>query len=195
MKHCCYIVLLIALIGSLSSCKTDYANLPTYASNRQLQAVIETPAGSARKRQYDPVTKEFVADKEAGQDRIIGFLPLPGNFGFIPSTQTNSKGKGLEILVIGESVETGTVMEVIPIALLQLETAGNLDHKIIAIPARPSEQLITANSFAEFNSRHPAALEILQKWFTSYNPTARSRFVGWRDEQFADQEIQRWMKL
>ncbi len=195
MKPSSCLLFLTVFLASLTGCKTDYANLPTYAPNRQLQAVIETPAGSAHKLQYDQATKEFIADEEAGQARVIGFLPFPGNFGFIPSTQTNSKGKGLEILVIGESVATGTVMEVIPIALLQLEAAGNTDHKIIAIPARPSEQLITANSFAELSNRYPAALEILQKWFTSYNPTERSRFVRWHDEQFADQEIQRWMKL
>lgn len=195
MKNLFVFGFLVLTLGILSSCKTDYANLPTYAANRQLQAVVEVPAGSSQKLQYDRTTQEFIPAKEAGLNKMINFLPFPANFGFIPSTETNIKGKGLEIVVISDRAETGTVMEVIPIAVLQLETDGELDHKIIAIPARPSEQVISANDYAAFSSRYPAVKEILQKWFVNYNLARGSKFVGWRDEAFAEQEIQRWMKL
>ncbi|QCR25205.1 inorganic pyrophosphatase [Pontibacter sp. SGAir0037] len=197
MKPAIYLQLLLLLPLSivLSSCQTDYANLPTYTPTKQLQAVIETPAGSAHKLIYSQENKDFVADKEAGRDRVISFLPFPANFGFIPSTQTNSTGKGIEIVVISERAEPGTVMEVIPVGVLQLETAGDLEHIIIAIPARPSEQLITTSDYTSFSRQYPAIKEILQQWFMHHNATAKTRFIGWRDEKFADQEIQRWMKL
>ncbi|WP_242922961.1 inorganic diphosphatase [Pontibacter liquoris] len=193
MKH--LTLLLLPLLALLAACKTDYANLPTYSATRQLQAVIEVPAGSSHRLVYAPETNEFIPDKAAGKDRITAFLPYPANLGFIPSTETNSTGKGLEILVIAESRPPGTVMDVVPLGVLQLETAGELEHIIVATPARPSEQLITATDYASFSTHYPAAKVILQTWFAHHNPTARTRFVGWRDDKFADQEIQRWMKL
>ncbi|MBF9255239.1 inorganic diphosphatase [Pontibacter sp. 172403-2] len=187
--------LLLPVFALLSGCKTDYANLPTYSGARQLQAVIEVPAGSSHRLIYNRETKEFVNDKKAGLDRVIPFLPYLANFGFIPSTEISSNGNGLKILVIAESREPGTVMEVIPLGVMQLETAGELEHVVVAVPARPSEQLISATDFASFSKQYPGIKSILQTWFTHYNPTAHTTFVGWRNERFADEEIQRWMKL
>jgi len=190
----CTLLLLLPLL-LLTGCQTDYASLPTYTPRKQLQAVIEVPAGSATTIRYNRETKAFEPDKQAGQDRVVNFLPYPANYGFIPSTETNAQAKPLEIVVLSGQLETGTVLEVIPIGVLQLETAGDLIHKVVAVPARPSERTITATDFASFSSSYPAAKQILQQWFVHHDPSVRSRFVGWRNEQFADQEIQRWMKL
>lgn len=189
-----YTLLLLQLV-LLASCQTDYAALPTYNGKKQLQAVIEVPAGSATKLHYNRQTKAFEAEQHAGQDRVINFLPYPANFGFIPSTETNAQKKPLEVVVLCGSKAAGTVMEVIPVGVLQLETDGELDHKIVAVPARPSERTVNASDFNGFTADYPAVKAILQQWFVFHNPTAKSKFVGWRNEQFAEQEIQRWMKL
>jgi inorganic pyrophosphatase len=189
--HLCLPLLCLLLF----SCKTDYAELPAYTGNKQLQAVIETPAGNNRKLIYNHETQEFVNDKAAGKDRVVEFLPYPANFGFIPSTEIHHNGKGMEILVLSERLETGTVVEVVPVGLLQLETAGELQHIVVAVPARPSERQINATNFVALSHEYPAVKTILQNWFANYNPTAKTKFVGWRDERFAEKEIQRWMKL
>lgn len=188
-----YCLPLLALL--LFSCKTDYAQLPTYTGNKQLQAVIETPAGSNHRLIYDQEQKAFVNDKKAGQDRVIQFLPYPANLGFIPSTEIDSEGKGLEVLVLSERLETGTVAEVLPIGLMQLETDGALQHIVVAVPARPSERHIEATNYRALSVEYPAVKKILEEWFANHNPAANTSFVGWRDEQFAEKEIQRWMRL
>ncbi|MFT2010097.1 inorganic diphosphatase [Pontibacter sp. 13R65] len=193
MKRYASLLLLLTLL--CSACKTDYANLPTYTPNKQLQAVIETPAGNNHKMVFDRTSQEFISEKEAGKDRIIRFLPYPGNYGFIPSTEVGGKGAPLEVLVLSERAETGTVIEIIPIGVLQLEIAGELHPQIIAIPARPSEQLISAHDFRSFSKQYPAIKKILEDWFLHHNAAAKTRMGGWRDDKFADQMIQRWMKL
>ena len=76
--------------------------------------VVEIPAGTNHKIEYDPSTDSFENDKKDGKDRVISFLPYPGNYGFIPSTLMNKDrggdGDALDILVIGESEPTGTVL-------------------------------------------------------------------------------------
>lgn len=187
--------LLLWSVLLLTSCKTDYANLPTYSGTKQLQAVIEVPAGNNLQLKYNHQTQEFVSDKNAGRDRVIEFLPFPGNYGFIPSTEVNKNGSGLPILVLSERVETGTVMEVLPLGVLQLETSGELEPIVIAVPARPSERTINATSLATLSLNYPAVLTILREWFVNRNRSRNTKFIAWRDERFADKEIQRWMKL
>lgn len=196
MRYYTYLLLPLAVvILLLSSCQTNYNDLPTYSGNKQLQAVIETPAGNTRKLVYDSEKKEFVEDKDAGHPRQVDFLPYPANFGFIPSTETDKSGKQLEVLVLSERREPGTEVEVVPLGLIQLERSGELRHIIVAVPARPSERQINATTYDSFSKEYPGAKAILQIWFSNYNKSTGTRFVGWRDEKFADKEIQRWMKL
>ncbi|MHA6249713.1 inorganic diphosphatase [Pontibacter sp. CAU 1760] len=187
--------LLLLALAVLSACQPDYADLPTYTSNKQLQAVIETPAGSSHKIRYDAAQKEFIPEKEAGNDRVVDFLPYPANLGFIPSTEIDREGTGLEVLVLSERLESGTITEVIPIGLLQLQTNGELQHIVLAVPARPSERQIEATNFKGLSIDYPAVKAVLQHWFGNYNKAKGTTFVGWRDERFADKEIQRWMRL
>jgi inorganic pyrophosphatase len=189
-------LLLLLATMLLHSCQTDYATLPTYSGARQLQAVIETPAGSSHVVKYNLKSKTFVNEKLAGQDRILQFLPYPGNYGFIPSTEIGANGRGLSTLVLSERAESGTVLEVIPVATLMLEKlSGDLYPVIIAVPARPSERTIQSTNFKSLSIEYPAVKQILQQWFVHQAHPNRIKFVGWKDEQFAEKEIQRWMKL
>lgn len=183
----------------LTGCKTDYQNLPAFSAQKQLQVVILTPAGSNHPQTYNGERKEFTPALVAGQPVKINFLPFPGNMGFIPSTAYQSadsaaEGQPLAALVLSESQPTGTVQEVIPIACVLLEVAGEKTPVVIAVPARPSEQIIAATDFAEFSQKYPAAKDFIQKWFTFYKPPQKVRFIYWKDEKETDKLIQRWLR-
>ena len=194
MNQLRYTIFLLSIL-LLTGCKTDYANLPTYTGTRQLQAVIEVPAGNHEQVKYDRSTQEFVSVKSAGREKKVEFLPYPGNYGFIPSTEIDKNGDGLPILVLSERAEAGTVMEVVALAILQLETNGEIKPIVIAVPARPSERTIDATTLTTFARKYPAAQTILREWFLNSNRTDDTKFVAWRNERFADKEILRWMKL
>ncbi len=188
------LVLILALI--FSACQTDYATLPTYNGARQLQAVIEVPAGNNTAIAYNQATKSFEAAQQAGGEKKIPFLPYPGNFGFIPSTEVGPDGQGIKTILLSERLETGTVTEVVPVATLLLQTHdGDLYPIIVTVPARPTERLIEATNFVAFRQQYPAVMEILKLWFEHHDPAQPLQFVSWKDEKFAEQEIQRWMKL
>ncbi|NDK55208.1 inorganic diphosphatase [Pontibacter fetidus] len=196
MPRSTYTLLLILSILWLTSCQTDYATLPTYSGARQLQAVIETPAGSSHTVKYNRASKAFENDKEAGQDRVIRFLPYPGNYGFIPSTETGTNGRNLSTLILAERADAGTVLEIIPVATLLLEKPnGDLYPVIISVPARPSARTVDATDYITLSRKYPAVKSILQQWFMHHNHSYPLKYVGWKDEQFAEKEIQRWMKL
>jgi inorganic pyrophosphatase len=177
-----------------SACQTNYEGLPAYSGTKQLQAVIEIPAGSAHVYKYDAATQSFPAAQEAGQDKVIKFLPYPGNYGFIPSTKLGKEGKFLQVLILGEKQESGTLQEITPLAVLLLEEAGELEYKIIAVPAKPSERLLSATDYIEFSSKYPSVKRILELWFLNYDPTNKAKIMGWKDDRFAEELVQKWLK-
>ncbi|SMB97097.1 Inorganic pyrophosphatase [Hymenobacter roseosalivarius DSM 11622] len=184
------------LIGlSVAGCQTDYTELPTFSAERKLlQAVIEVPAGTNLERRYDPATHEFAPQQRAGKDRVLEFLPYPGNYGFVPGTNTATGGP-LPVLVLAESQPTGTVLEVLPLGLLLLDNAGALERVVLAVPARPSQQILRETStWAAFIQRYPAAHQILRLWFQQRASPGTIRIMGWKDEQAAVEQVRSVMR-
>ena len=110
-------------------CKNkDLSKIDTYTSQGSINAVIEIPAGTTKKIEYNKETLEFNVDQIDGKDRIIKFLPYIGNYGFIPSTLSDTAkggdGDPLDIIVISETKSTGTILSVIPIAVIRIVDEG-----------------------------------------------------------------------
>ena len=112
-------------------------------------------------------------DEINGKPRIVNFMPYPANYGFIPSTLMNSASGGdgdpLDVLLIAESIKTGTVIEIIPIGILVLNDLNENDSKIIAIPADPMLRIINVESYKELKQHHNAILDLIRLWFLNYN--------------------------
>lgn len=178
--------------------KIDYYNAPTFSENNNLQVVIEIPAGTNKKFEYNKDNKSFDVDKENGKDRVIDFLPYLGNYGFIPSTYSDPKeggdGDALDVLVISESLTTGTIIEIIPIAMLQLIDAGEIDYKIIAVPITKKNRIINSDNYNDFNLNYPEIKTIIEMWFLNYNKSDKAEIEGWGNEQEAIREIQKQAK-
>lgn len=185
----------------VAGCHTDYAQLPTFSAERRLlQAVVEIPAGTNHEQVYDVPTKQFRRIQRAGQDRQVEFLPYPGNFGFVPGTRTAPVpgfpgGRPLGVLILAESQPQGTVVEVLPVGMLLLDNVGQLESVVLAIPARPSQQILPeTTTWAGFTRHYPAAKEILRLWFQHRGGPGEVRVVGWKDEKFAQQQIRAAMQ-
>lgn len=189
----------LGLFLFFSGCKTskDLSKLPSKTKSGNYQAVIEIPAGTNKKIEYHKTRKKFLIDQRNGKDRIINFLPYPGNYGFIPSTFSNPKrggdGDAADVLVLGESLKTGSVIEITPIAVLKLIDEKELDYKIIAIPAELKDRIITAENYQKFSSDYPEVIKILESWFTYYDKSQVLEVKGWGDETEAVVEIEKWL--
>lgn len=181
-------------------CQPRVDELPTYSADRYLlQVVVETPAGTNRVLHYDATANDFVPEQRAGVDRLVGFLPYPANAGFVPSTHLPASpqhptGRPLPALVLAESLPTGTVLEVLPIGLLTLDRAGELEPVVLTVPARPSQRVLPVTNWREMRQQYPAAQEILRLWLLRSAEHGEVRIVGWRDEQAADKQIRQALR-
>ena len=86
------IVILVGLLFLLS-CQTesvDYKNLSWEGEQGGIQAVVEIPAGTNLKLEYNAESGSIEPDQEEGADRYINFLPYPGNYGFVPGEKKHA---------------------------------------------------------------------------------------------------------
>jgi inorganic pyrophosphatase len=91
-------------------------------------AVVETPAGSSNKYEYDAGLGVFVLDRV-----LANSVHFPGDYGFIPSTIAED-GEPLDVLLIatGPSVP-GMLVLVRPVGVAEVVDDGVNDAKIIAV--------------------------------------------------------------
>ncbi|MEM9678744.1 MAG: inorganic diphosphatase [Bacteroidota bacterium] len=187
--------ILSVLITSGLSCKdgVDYYDVPLTSANNYYHAVIEIPAGTNKKFEYRRDSNTFEIDIKDGKERIIEFLPYPGNYGYIPSTYSDPKKQGdgdaLDVLVLSESLATGTIVEIIPVAMLKLIDDGEIDYKIIAIPADQKSQVVSVKSLKELDDSFPEVKAIIELWFLNYNKHDEASIEGWGNEVEAVEEI------
>lgn len=172
--------------------------LPSFARPGVLNAVIEISAGTNMKHMYDPHVGDIVPVMSDGKPRRIEFLPYPGNYGFIPSTYMDpalgGDGHALDVLVLSEYVPLGTLMEVVPVAVMKLVEAGERDDKVIAMPVDPALRLFEVHDLADLQRRFPRVLELIEEWFTHYDAVQPARALGWEDAAAAMAAVEQWQK-
>lgn len=195
-----YFNCLVLLFGlSLISCKQEKVKFESIdaITENGINAVIEIPAGTNHKAEYNYDSGDFEVEIRNGKKRVVDFVPYVGNYGFIPSTYMDPKiggdGDALDILVIAESVPSGTVMEVIPIATLELIDGDEIDTKLVGIPVDTTLRVMDATDFMTFTVKYNAAQQIIQNWFLNYKGPGITEMKGWKDERYAMSQVKKWL--
>lgn len=190
-------ILIIFGLCLLSSCKSsiDYLQTDLKSEKGYYQAVVEIPAGTNSKIEYDKVARVFKPSLRDGKERKIDFLAYPANYGFIPSTfsdpEKGGDGDALDVMILSSTVPSGEVIEIIPIGMIKLIDAGEQDFKVIAIPADKKLRTISAETFKDFVKNYEPAKNIIESWFLNYDPADDTKIQGWADEKETEAEILR----
>ena len=161
-----------------------------------LNVIVEIPAGTNHKIEYRPETGFSNDTLMGGVTRVINFLPYPGNYGFVPNTlmsrDRGGDGDPLDVLVVCESLPTGTRVPVRPIGALLLRDRGEIDTKIIAVPADTTLRTFRAENFLQLALEQDAARSIIETWFLNYKGPKQTELLRWEDEAFAWREVRKW---
>lgn len=161
-----------------------------------LNVIVEIPAGTNHKIEYQAETGFSNDTLTGGYTRVINFLPYPGNYGFVPNTlmdrERGGDGDPLDVLVISESVPTGTLLPVRPIAALLIRDRGEIDTKIIAVPFDSTLRVFQVENFLELALEQDAARSIIEAWFLNYKGPRQTELIRWEDETYAWREVRKW---
>ena len=183
-----YIISLSLIAFILYGC--DFQQKENIINNsNSLNAIIEIPAGTNIKYEYNYDSQNFEAQIVDGQKRIINYLPYPGNYGFIENTfmdpSLGGDGDALDVLVICEALHQSKKINIEPIGILKLLDNGEEDHKIIAIPSN--------NRVSFMKDSIPESVKIILKtWFSNYKGVGEMYYISWGDKKEALKEIKKW---
>ena len=197
-----FVLLMLATLLSACTPEDDRYERPddpyTVASmeNDALNVIVEIPAGTNHKIEYNPERGYHNDTLPGGRTRVINFLPYPGNYGFVPHTlmdrERGGDGDPLDVLVLSESVPSGTKLAVRPIGALLLRDRGEIDTKIIAVPADSTLRVFEVEDYLQFALEQDAARRIIETWFLNYKGPKKTELLRWEDETYAWREVRRW---
>ena len=175
----------LAFIGCKSIQKNGIAikNYDSINDDGSVNALIEIPAGTLEKWEYNKSTRKIELELINNKPRTINYLGYPANYGMIPKTllPKNNGGDGdpLDVIVIGPSETKGTIVKCKIIGVLQLIDNSEQDDKLIAISYKSN--LDNVNDISELNVNYNGILEILEIWFTNYKESGQIESMGYNN--------------
>jgi inorganic pyrophosphatase len=163
-KHKINLFLLSVFILLISCEPRGYKDVPHHAKNGALHTVIEIPAGSTQKVKYEAENQGFKYFKENGIIQRIKYLPSPVNFGFVPST--NDDGEFAKIILISESLSSGSIVEVDLIGAVEISSPKGKQYCMISLPRDENMQTLKSNNLEEILGIYPEFKQMLESWFS-----------------------------
>lgn len=158
-----------------------------------INVVIEIPAGSNQKIEWNRDLAVFQLDRV---EPII--FAKPTNYGFIPQT-LDEDGDELDVLVITDQpLTTGIFLEGKVIGVMKFEDDGEIDDKIVVVPADDRQTGNTINTLADLPKQK---LDQIEHHFAHYKDLKKpgsTIIKGWGDVSEAKaiihEAIERWNK-
>jgi inorganic pyrophosphatase len=165
--------------------------LQPFSEGETINVVIEIPKGSSHKIEFDRKRKIMVLDRVEP-----AIFAKPVNYGFIPAT-LDEDGDELDVLfVTDEPMSTGVVSEASILGVLEFEDDGEMDHKIICVPADDRQ---TGNKIKCLDDLGQMWKNQIEHHFTHYKDLKKpgsTKVLGFGDEAKAleviTECIERW---
>lgn len=162
----------------------DYKSLPIGVNAPSvINAVVEIPKGSTHKYEYDARLGVFRLDRV-----LHSAVHCPADYGFIPNTLAED-GDPLDLLIIlSAPTFSGCVLEVRPVAKLDVVDDKGIDEKILAVATSdPRFQRIE-----DLQSVEPHVLKETEQFFSVYKSLESkvSLTFGWSPKSEALKRIE-----
>jgi inorganic pyrophosphatase len=164
---------------------------PGDVDNGIVNVVIEIPTGSNQKIEWNREKAAFQLDRV---EPVI--FAKPTNYGFIPQT-LDEDGDELDVLAITDQpLTTGIFLEGKIIGVLKFEDDGEIDDKIVVVPA---DDRNTGNAINSLDDLSDQLKKQIEHHFTHYKDLKKpgSTIVkGWGDieeaKKIVHEAIERW---
>lgn len=151
-----------------------------------MNVIIEIRKGERNKYEFDKETGRLFLDRVNGT-----FLGYPADYGYIPQTLCEDGDPLDALLIIDESVPHGTVVPSRPVGVLYFEDDGEMDEKLIVVPADD----ITKDHIKELDDLGPAFKKNVEHFYAHYKDWKKDwsgvdgKLHGWGDASAAVQVI------
>lgn len=181
------IVLLTAIFTLMMACqeKKSFDDLQTYSKSGKPHFIVMNSAGSTEKFIYDNETNGFKVKTTDGVTEKVNFLPYPANYGFFPSTHSDSMDKG-ELLygfLIASELSIQTMVDVKPLAAVTTMMNGKEMQLVLCIPDDNSLRIESEDTDVLHEDMKP----VFEMWLI--NAIGIDSIVTWHDANYATELI------
>lgn len=149
-----------------------------------INVVIEIPAGSRNKYEYDEELQVVKLDRV-----MTSSMSHPYDYGFVPETRSDD-GDHIDALVLMDySVFPGCLVQARPIGVMKMTDDGEGDEKIVCVPADD----VKYKDVHEISDLSPHLPKRIQHFFEHYKDLENKQTIinGWGDAAEAKQVIER----
>jgi inorganic pyrophosphatase len=161
---------------------TDFNKLftPGDVDGGVINTVIEIPEGSILKIEYRRETGTFEIDRVEPS-----IFPKPASYGFIPQT-LDEDGDELDTLVVcDEPIPTGVHLQVRITGIMNFEDDGEMDHKVIAVPADDRTNGDRIKSLDDLGERWKQKVQFHFEHYKDLKKPGTTKVTGWGDAEAA----------
>jgi inorganic pyrophosphatase len=152
----------------------DLSLIPAQPQPGLINVLVEIPAGSKNKYEFDKEMNAFALDRV-----LYSSVHYPYDYGFVPNTLADD-GDPLDGMVfMDQPTFPGCVIAARPLGMLEMIDGGDRDEKILCVPAKDPR-------YAELKSLKdvpPHRLEEIAEFFRSYKNLEKkvTEILGWQD--------------
>ena len=156
-------------------------DIPPINVNGTINAVIEIPSGSIDKWEINKTNGKLEWEIKDGKPRKVNYLGYPGNYGMIPGTllpkELGGDGDPLDIIILGESVKRGSVIECKIIGALKLLDNNEKDDKLIGV--MKNSPFFNLESISDLDSSYKDITLIIEAFFSNYKGPNKMKSLGY----------------
>lgn len=158
-----------------------------------VNVVVEIPAGSMHKIEWNRHLAVMQLDRVEPS-----VFAKPTNYGFIPQT-LDEDGDELDVLVVtGEPLPTGIFLEAKIIGVMKFEDDGEVDDKIVVVPADDRNTGNAVNSLEDLPKQLLKQIEFHFNHYKDLKKPGTTVVKSWGDAEEAKavihESIERWNK-
>lgn len=159
--------------------------------NGVVNTVVEIPQGSCLKVEWDRKRAIFMLDRVEP-----AIFAKPVNYGFIPQT-LDEDGDELDTLVVcDEPIQTGVWLEARIIGVLKFEDDGEIDYKIVVVPADDRNTGNRIKTLDDLGERWKEQIAFHFAHYKDLKKPGTTIVQGWGDVEeakaFVAESIERW---
>lgn len=139
-----------------------------------VNTVVEIPEGSFLKIEWDRTRAAFTLDRVEPS-----IYAKPVNYGFIPQT-LDEDGDELDTLVVcNEPIPTGVWLEARIVGVMNFEDDGDMDHKIVVVPADDRDTGDSIKSLDDLGERWKQKIAEHFNHYKDLKKPGTTKVLGW----------------
>lgn len=152
----------------------DLSRIPAQPKPGLLNVLVEIPAGSKNKYEFDKDLNAMALDRV-----LAASVHYPLDYGFVPNTLADDGDPLDGMVMMDEPTFPGCVIAARPIGMLEMIDGGDRDEKLLCVPAKDPR-------YAEVHSLKdvaPHRLEEIAEFFRTYKNLEKKKteILGWKD--------------